>query len=255
MRRPALFLLVALGLTGCSSKAVDPKAQALADAICPKAYSCCESQELADNDWAGTSVETCRSKTASGFDGEFARARSSEKKGRSRLLPSRIDACIATIKNASCDTLNVTNHFSGVTGCDGFIEPLVAAGGQCSDDAECLDGRCEIPEDGPVGKCLALAGAGKACVDSDDCARGLLCHGLDRTCVLPRANGVACSSSSECASFDCDTDGSGGQQCVAPPPDECFYASACSFGRARPGFMAVVFVGLCLALAMRRRLR
>lgn len=253
MFRPVVFLSVALQLAACSSDAVDPKARALADAICPKAYSCCESGELADNDWAGQSVETCRSKTASGFDGEFARVRASEKKGRSRFLPARVDACIASITGASCDALNVTDHFSGVTGCGGFVEPLVPPGGQCSDEAECINGRCEIPDNKPVGICVALATSTQACLVSDDCARNLLCHEATMTCFVPKPAGEVCALGRDCASFNCMTNNSGEKYCVAPPSDQCFYASACSFGRARPGLMALALVGLSLAFARRRR--
>jgi MYXO-CTERM domain-containing protein len=253
MARSDLLLPLWLGLLACEAKSVDRRAQSLADAICPKAYSCCESGELAENDWAGTDVETCRSKTAEGFDLEFSRARASQKKGRSQFLPAQVDACIASISAGSCDRLNVTNHFSGVTGCDGFVEPLVPAGGMCDDDAECISGRCDIPDDKFVGSCETLATLGQACGVSDDCARDLLCHETTKTCFVPKPAGEVCVLSSECASFDCGSSDSGEKRCVAPLPDQCFYASACSFGRAPPGWMALAIVGLGLAFARRRR--
>ena len=69
--------------------------QKLAQAICPKAYECCMTDQLSGNMQAGTDVASCEMKTQEAFEHQVDSIKASEKKGRlpssSRARASEID--------------------------------------------------------------------------------------------------------------------------------------------------------------------
>lgn len=134
-----------------------------------------------------------------------------------------LDACIAAILAADCDTLEVddvpecdallvgnlatgeicessdqcegeaycTDPASGAT-CGGCM-PLLADGESCEDSEECLSNNCRSG-----GVCGGFSGVGESCETAEDCAGRLICQGT--TCELPAAASVgdACTEFIEC---------------------------------------------------------
>src|SRR5262245_33049406 len=117
-----------LGCGGVDAIPIDKTAKDFAEAICPKAYSCCTAEQLMDNDAAGTSEVECKMLTEDNFRNFLQGLQNSQNEKRSKFDQTRVDACLNTIRSSDCATLNMTNHLSGVPGCDRFATPLVAVG-------------------------------------------------------------------------------------------------------------------------------
>jgi hypothetical protein len=232
MRRH-VTVAAALVLFGCDKKdegpgiSIEAAPQEIAKAVCPKAYTCCAPMQLMGNDLAGKDEASCESKTTEGFKKNLDGLEGSIKKGRARYHGDQMEACLAFIRGASCEQLNRTNHFSGL-GCPAYVEPLVAAGGACGADVECIEGTCDKSGGGSEGVCKPLPGQGEACAGVR-CAKGLVCDGAVNQCQpdLPER--------------------------AAPRSNQCFYASACAYGRGQPGGLAIVVLALLIASRRRRR--
>jgi hypothetical protein len=216
---------------GSAGISLDDAPQEIARAVCPKAYTCCTSMQLMSNDLAGTDEPSCETATTQGFRNQLGGVRASMEKNRARYNGDKMATCLAYIRSATCDDLNRTYHFTGI-GCDPWVEPLVPVGGACGQEHECIEGTCDksAAPSGGDGVCRPLPTAGQACAGLR-CAKGTECDGSTKTCmeVVPGR--------------------------VMPKPDQCFYSSACSYGRApAPAAAAVVvFVGLALLARRRRR--
>ena len=63
--------------------------------------------------------------------------------GRLRYDGRAAAACFANMGNAACTA--ASNDWSGIPNCDAYIVPLVATGGACDGDEECLTGFCDRP--------------------------------------------------------------------------------------------------------------
>jgi len=211
----------------------------IASTVCPKAYSCCTPSELMGNDLAGTDEVSCESKTAKAFRDQLAAVQDAQRAGRARYDGARVQSCLETIRASTCESLGTTNHFSGIPGCEAFVEPLVDAGGSCVNDWECRagqgTGRCN------QGTCEALPAAGAPCADKR-CAAGAVCD-PGGTCVEARAEGESCTQAVQCPSLQC-TSGT-----CAPRARTCFYASGCSVAGGPGGAPALLLVILLAALA------
>src|SRR5262245_43663327 len=220
LRAPDLAGLATLATPAACEKEkdpIDPLAQEVALAVCPKAYQCCTGMQLADNQQAGTDEASCKVKTADSFDEFLDSVAASEKKGRVIFHRERLEACLSTIRSSDCASLNQTNHFSGVPGCGESIEPKVQNGGACTFNWECVGDNCAKPgkEDG-------------TCQPKGQAMQSAL-----RLWETPRAIQAA----------------DGGQ-------DQCFYSSSCTYGRGhgRLGALPLAFaLGLALAGLRRRR--
>ena len=105
-----------LGCGGVDGIPIDKTAKDFADAICPKAYSCCTADQLMNNDAAGTSEAECKMLTADNFTNFLQGLQNSQSAKRSKFEQTKVDACLQTIRSADCATLNMTNHLSGVPG-------------------------------------------------------------------------------------------------------------------------------------------
>ena len=257
----SLGLLSVLGCGGVDAIPIDKTAKDFADAICPKAYSCCTADQLSSNDAAGMSEAECKTLTADNFTTLLQGLQNSQSAKRSKFEQTKVDACLQTIRTADCATLNMTNRLSGVPGCDTFATPLVAVGGRCDNDYECIDSYCKFPEDpdppGP-GVCTMGTIAGQPCT-TNKCAAGLTCDPLplvddpiDDICVAPAANGATCTDPYQCASGVCSSG-----QCVADTSAKCFYSSGCSVAGGAPGLVALMLFGgfATMAVARKRRTR
>jgi hypothetical protein len=242
------MLVTATGCGGCEGP-LDDAAARIAEAVCPKAWECCTAEQMAENSFAGTDVESCKELTEEGFSDHVARIEESIDEGRSAYDPARLDACIETIRTSSCAALNRTNHFTGVPNCDSFVDPLVQAGRACRHDWECIDGFCRQSQ-GEIGTCRALPGEEEPCIDGR-CAADLICHGDRQVCVRLAQPGEACSVATDCITFDCTLTSSTSGTCAeGRSGEQCFYASACStFGSAPSDVfaLALIFAGLLIA--------
>jgi len=238
---------------GTGSKSIP---QQVAETVCPKAYQCCTTMQLMGNDLAGTDVATCQTKTTNGFQNQLAAITASQNQGRSVYNANKLDACLATIRNATCDALDVTNHLSGVPGCNSFVTPQVAIGGACTHDWECIDGWCSVPAmTSGDGTCRPRAVGGASCA-VDMCAAGAICTADTKTCVVLGGTGADCTTLYQCASGVCDIPtGAGAGTCAPPAPTSCFYASGCAVAEGPPTRATWPLAALVAALALRRGAR
>lgn len=235
----------------------------IAEVVCPKAYQCCTADKLMNNDLAGTDVASCQDLTRDEFRSQFEGIRESQRRGRAEFDQAKLDACLATIAGSTCESLNMTNHLTGVPGCDGFVIPKVAVGGACFVDWDCVGGWCDTSDPSASdGVCRPLGTEGVACEFNSECAEGFDC--LNFVCRALKAEGVACTYGEDCQSGRCaPPEGMlTGSVCQAPlPPDPgmCFYESACAYAGTGPasllGTAAFALAGLALLGRRRRRRR
>ncbi len=214
----------------------------IAQTVCPKAYSCCTASELMGNDLAGTDEASCEVATAKSFGDQLSAVQASENAGRARYDGTRVAACLSTIRSSTCEALGVTNHLSGIPGCETFVVPLVEEGGDCASDWECKVGRCN------AGVCQAQPAVGQACADNH-CAAGAMCDPAGM-CVAARADGKTCTEAAQCPSLQC------ANGTCAPRARACFYASGCAVaggGAVSPLAGGVTLVLLLVVLAYRDR--
>jgi hypothetical protein len=115
-------------------------------------------------------------------------------KGTVTYHGENVQACIDAIAAEGCSaTSSRTPQI-----CASAIEGTVAAGGDCSFDAECVYGNyCKSGGTCP-GKCTAWESLGNACTSSDHCVSGANCY--SGTCQKPVAEGGACQG----GKADCD---------------------------------------------------
>jgi hypothetical protein len=219
-------------LVGCGSVdhasgvPIDQAAREISQTICPKAYSCCTAGQLSGNSNAGTDEPSCEQKTQQGYQGQLDAVQTSQDLGRARYDGDKLDACLKTIRSADCTTLNMTNHVTGVPGCETFVTPLVAVGGACSNDYECIDSFCPMaPMTSGDGACQPFAGSGAPCSDQQKCGAGLICDSTTNVCTI-----------------------------LATPPttNACFYTSGCNVSDCRPEVSLVSLAVLALIALARR---
>jgi len=235
----ALTVSAVAGCGGVHGIPIDSTATQIAQTVCPKAYKCCMASQLTGNDQAGTDEPSCETMTTSAFEQDLETIQASQDQKRANFDDTKLQACLAVIRSADCDTLDVTNHLAGIPGCETFVDPLVAVGGSCSQDYECIDGWCQPPADmsGGDGTCQPHAQPGASCATAS-CESGLACDlGGDSICVPVGAIGAACTDLLQCASSNCAIpSGAASGVCAAATDPQCFYASGCdAAGGGRPG--------------------
>jgi hypothetical protein len=247
--------LALVGSVGCGKTRTDtggiPAADApveIAQTVCAKAYDCCTPAQLMGNDLAGTDEPSCEQKTSDAFGKQVSAVLDSQDKYRSVYDGAKLEACLAYIRATSCHDLGTTNHFSGIPGCDSFVQPRVAQGSACTYDWECQEGQCHHDEGKLEGTCRPLTAAGEDCTNSK-CAAGLLCDSQSKLCTAALADGAACLRGDQCDSGSCNLG-----TCGPPPGGTCFYSSGCAYGGQRPGALSLLGV-LAAALFARRRVR
>lgn len=233
---PALLSLslIACGdVTAIPGIAPDDAPRQLADAVCPKAYECCMTDQLTGNMQAGTDVASCKTKTREAFQNQVAGIKASQAKGRVVYDGLKVQACVDRLSSPSttCADLNTTNHFSGVRECASFLQPKVAPGDPCTADFECVGGFCDtsaVPS-GTIGDgaCKAFAKAGEACGATALCGAELTCDGTTMKCTAARPPGGQAAAS-------------------------CFYSSACNFAGGDRGAASLLTIALLLGAIARR---
>jgi uncharacterized protein (TIGR03382 family) len=259
-------LLAAAGV-GCGSVSgipIEKTATDFAAAICPKAYDCCTADQLMGNkDLAGTTEAECESKTAQDFRNKLQTMQDAENAGRAKYDQAQVDMCLSAIRAATCETLTAIRSLSGLPACNStFATPLVAAGGKCQNDFECIGGVCQKPDGSFDGVCVAGNAAGAACAGSNRCAPELICDGRgtstdasDDVCVAAQENGATCVDGFDCNSRNCVADANGAKTCQAVTAPQCFYGGGCSASGGRPGAGALILMGLFVLVALLRTRR
>jgi hypothetical protein len=249
------------GCGGVSGIPIDQTATRIANTVCPKAYMCCTADELGMNGEAGTDVATCESMTKSNYQSILSVLQGSVDQKRAVYVSSKLDTCLANIQSMDCGALNLTNHLTGVPGCESFTTPLVQVGGACSQDYECIQGWCNVPTTSTNGDgtCAAFLGPGQDCTSSggSSCGPSQVCDS-NELCEPVSDIGGTCTDSLQCTSLNCSSSGGSGMTCQAatsPPPTQCFYQSGCSEAGGRPGpetlLLFAVFAAVALARARR----
>ncbi len=257
------------GLSGCGNVSgipVDQTATRIANAVCPKAWMCCTANQLSSNSAAGTSEQDCITQTTSSYKLQLSTLQASVDQKRASYQSSKVDACLNEIQTSDCATLNVTNHIAGIPGCESFTTPLVAVGGACSEDYECIDGWCNVPasSNNGDGVCAAFLAAGQSCATGggSSCGPHAVCDvegtpydSSDDLCAAVSDIGGTCADDLQCTSLNCTTSGGSGMMCAAastPPPAMCFYSSGCSEAGGRPGTGTLLLFAAFAAIAFLR---
>jgi hypothetical protein len=250
---------------GCGSVSgipIDDTSTRIANTVCPKAYQCCTADELGMNGSAGTDVATCESMTKSNYQNVLATLQASVDQKRAVYVSSKLDTCLANIQSMDCTALNMTNHLQGVPGCESFTTPLVAAGGACSQDYECIDGWCNVPQNSANGEgvCEMFVPTGQSCAAAGgpSCGPNAVCDTYNELCEPVSDIGGTCSDNLQCTTLNCSSSGGSGMTCQAattPPPAQCFYQSGCSEAGGRPGVGTLILFAAFAAVALARARR
>jgi hypothetical protein len=216
------------------------------------------------NSAAGMSESECETKTAANFRGQLQNMQNSDTAGRSKYDQMQVDKCLASLRAAECSELTSIRSLSQVPDCGGtFATPLVAAGGKCQNDFECIAGVCQKPMNASEGVCVAGNTTGGACNATDNrCAPNLTCdprdgnNATDDVCVVEQDVGGACVDNFDCKMRNCAADAtSGAKTCQAPTAPQCFYGGGCTAAGGRPGAGALLLMGLFAAVALTRSRR
>jgi hypothetical protein len=187
---------------------------------CEKAYDCCTAEERAGDFLLGGSASQGECADVFGVFAALAVAQivDAENAGRLRYDPEAAGECFEQAKAASCTEYKDLENSEA---CSFGIIPLVPEGGGCTDNNECITGRCVGEDDGaepPVlGACNAARGEGATCDTDSDCDSER-CQYVDgeSTCAAKLGAGSACSGASDCESGVCEADicVGGATQCV-----------------------------------------
>jgi len=253
--------VLTVALLGCGSVSGIPIEQTATDfakAICPKAYDCCTMQQLMNNSSAGMTEAECEMKTAQDFRNQLQQRQDAENGKRARYDQAQVDMCLAAIRAATCPDLTAIRSLKGLPACDStFATPLVAVGGKCKQDFECIDSVCQKDMGAAEGVCAVGAAAGASCA-TQHCAADLICDGRtandssDDVCVAEQDNGAACNDGFDCKTRNCVADSATGAKTCQAPASQCFYGGGCSAAGGRPGLPALMVMGLFVAVAVFR---
>ena len=257
------------GLSGCGNVGgipVDQTATRIANTICPKAWMCCTADQLSSNSAAGTSEQDCITQTTTSYKNQLSTLQASIDQKRASYQSSKLDTCLMTIQTSDCTALDVTNHVAGIPGCESFTTPLVAVGGACSQNYECINGWCNVPttSNNGEGVCAAFVAPGQSCATAGgpSCGPNAVCDiegtpndSSDDLCAAVADVGGTCADDLQCTSLNCSSSGGSGMMCAAattPPAAMCFYSSGCSEAGGRPGAGTLLLFAGFAAIALLR---
>ncbi len=224
------FALVALASThaGCSDdekSASEKAAEANAELLCDRLFSCCAEAELMALPFVSEDSPPSRAgcvelhrKTALEYLGI------TEAEGAAGRLAIHLDeneACASEIEGESCSAfharlrrLHVGDAYALCN--PAVVEPLVPNGEPCRIFLACKSGYCELPPGvdagaQPSGVCKSLPASGERCRPEDGCRDGGRCDPDTLVCEPLGSTGAPCVVDDACASGAC-RDG----QCVSP---------------------------------------
>jgi hypothetical protein len=256
---------LAATLFGCGSVSgipIEKTATDFAKAICPKAYDCCTTEQLMGNaDLAGTTEAECEANTTQDFRKRLNTMQASENAGRAKFEQPAVDACLTALRAATCSDLTMIRSLAGLPACNStFVTPLVALGGTCGQDYECIDSVCQKADGAWDGVCVAGAAPGASCA-TNHCAKDLSCDPRgnvegDEVCVAEQENGAACNDNYECKSRYCVAPSDAtAKTCMAVPTPQCFYGGGCAAAGGAPRLASLLVMGLFVAVALLRSRR
>ncbi|MDQ3033679.1 MAG: hypothetical protein M3Y87_14770 [Myxococcota bacterium] len=195
--------------SGCGPSEIAPE-QFQADAVtiaCSRAFDCCDGSELVDEfarfgetpETMAECTEILRQRfTGQGIAGSVAAERAAYDQSAAR-------ACLDTIGATTCgEYRGGIVEIASISGaCRDALTPLVPEGGLCTQDYECVTGRCETGGIGD-GLCERIPAEGEPC--SFRCAAGLYCAGpaAMSVCASLQGEGATCAGGYQCASGRCD---------------------------------------------------
>ena len=186
MRYTQLLIAVgAMSFVACRDKwDVKNYAENLAEAQCAKIYDCCTQTEVqaVEQESYGNDQDDCEDETSDVLNFKENQIEEGVDDGRLEYHGDVLERCLANYAALSCTDLKQKATATAAE-CDGVLVPLVATGGECEIDEECIDGHCQFAnEDDEEGVCQPFAAQGAACADTT-CGPGTYCS---TTCV-PRA--------------------------------------------------------------------
>lgn len=213
----------------------------LSAVVCEKIASCCTASPLAQ------SPTICAAQIEQLFDVNTYEA--SIAAGRMEYDGSNVSTCLNRLRGASC--AQIEGGLDSLLDCEDPFKPLVANGGGCSLDEECIQGVCSFADetategtclapvlDGPCARRCGEFGGERTCFSTCGDEAGLVCNGANEgaTCVaqevIPGAGiGDSCEMNfcdeGFCnASQVCEAYRAGGQACTEDSQCDSFECDA-----------------------------
>lgn len=206
------ILTITLASIGCGGGGGDDipladLARELAQVACEKEFDCCPQDSAAEFN----SEAECTTQLQGFMSFLTAAIQASEAAGRARYDSANAGDCIALLRGLDCTEFQAEVD---LVGCEQFIVPLVAAGGECEQDFECTTGYCKNDGASELGTCDTLPALGQAC--QFNCAQGAYCDFGTGNCEALKADGTECVFDDECQSNFCD-DSTGTGLCGLEP--------------------------------------
>lgn len=99
-----------------------------------------------------------------------------------------MEACVAALPAATCDDV-MSNNLPAA--CD-YPAGTLADSAACAEDIQCQTSNCAVPAGSACGTCKAKSAAGGACVESNECEKGLTCEA--QVCTAPGKMGDTCGA-------------------------------------------------------------
>jgi len=258
----AVLTVAVLGCGEVSGIPIEKTATDFAKVICPKAWDCCTAEQLMGNEAAGANEADCEVKTTQNFRDRLNTMQASENAKRAKYDQEQVDACLEALRGSSCSALTMIHSIAGLPACNStFATPLVALGGTCGQDYECIDSVCQKAAGEWEGVCAAGASAGASC-NTDHCAQDLFCDPRDgnvdndSVCVVEQDNGASCVDNFECKSRYCVAPSDAtAKTCMTAPTPQCFYGGGCSAAGGAPRIASLLVMALFAAVALLRSRR
>jgi hypothetical protein len=201
---PTLMALLASCAPAASAGSVplDDYVSALSSAFCERAFACCTTSERSG--FFSTSgfetMEECQTAFEAQFASTSSAIREAQAAGRRQYDAAQAGVCVDAIRTLSCGVFSAISTSGTARGllseCDDVATPLVAVGGACAADDDCIDSFC------PATRCVAFSASGAACSATDRCADSQFCN-QDGVCETRRPDGAECYSGGDCASGGC----------------------------------------------------
>jgi len=160
-----------------------------AEVVCEKVFSCCTPEQRARNPLI-TNQAGCSALVAALLSDSIAPTMAAMAAGRASYEPDVLAGCLRDYQMSSCADLEIDGGLSAYAACP-FIKPLVAPGGACSNDIECIDGRCPNGTATMAATCVASKPNGQTCMLDAECIGR--CDLVAGTCADPVETGL-CSS-------------------------------------------------------------
>jgi hypothetical protein len=243
--------LAALAIAGCGGGSsgvgsggpvpLDQSAGQWAQVICTQNFKCASKADIGDNNMQG-----CIMADTMGWQSLIQPVQTDQPKGRVAYDPAVMGMCLATLSRETC-----AEWTSGLTHdewCREAFTPMVAVGGACLSDVECVRGYCDgvdTSKTPPVeGACKPSIIDGQACDGTYRCVDTDYCDLTAMTCVPKKAGGTACDSDEQCSYEHC-----------TPATNQCTGYAGCSVAPVTRAstFLSLVGLGLVVAAARRRR--